>query len=115
MERNLCLKCEDGAYQMENDALNNGEYINCYKELKGYYLDKNDSLYKKVFTLVKYVKKKEIILIIIVLNVILIFLFQLILLIILIVMRIVIIIIILIWKIIIIVLLIHLVQMIIHY
>ena len=34
---------------MENDSSNLGEYINCYKDLKGYYLDNNTLLYKKCY------------------------------------------------------------------
>ena len=34
---------------MENDPSNMGEYINCYNSLTGYYLDKEDSLFKKCF------------------------------------------------------------------
>ena len=46
----LCTKCNDNYYQMENDPLNLGEYFNCYNEIPtGYYLDRNDSLYKKCY------------------------------------------------------------------
>ena len=34
---------------MENDNLNIEHYINCYQNLIGYYLDKNDYSYKKCF------------------------------------------------------------------
>ena len=34
---------------MENDLSNIGEYINCYNKIKGYYLDKKDSLFKKCY------------------------------------------------------------------
>jgi len=34
---------------MENDPLNFREYINCYKEINGYYLDKNKSQFKKCY------------------------------------------------------------------
>jgi hypothetical protein len=34
---------------MENDPSNIGEYINCYKEIYGYYLDKVDLLFKKCY------------------------------------------------------------------
>ena len=44
---NLCTMCNTDYYPKENDPLNLGEYINCYKEPKGYYLDKNDLLFKK--------------------------------------------------------------------
>ena len=46
---NLCTKCNTDYYPKENDHLNLGEYINCYKEPKGYYLDKNDLLFKKCY------------------------------------------------------------------
>ena len=45
----LCTKCNYGYYPIENDNLNIGEYINCYKNPDGYYLDKNESLYKQCF------------------------------------------------------------------
>ena len=45
----LCTKCNIDYYQKENDSSNLGEYINCYKEPKGYYLDYNASLYKKCY------------------------------------------------------------------
>ena len=41
--------CNDNFYKIENDPFNIGEYINCYKEPKGYYLDKNELLYKKCY------------------------------------------------------------------
>ena len=45
----LCTKCNTNYYQKENEDSNIGEYINCYKELKGYYLDKNDCLFRKCY------------------------------------------------------------------
>ena len=39
LRRGLCTKCNDNYYQKENDILNIGEYINCYKDPEGYYLD----------------------------------------------------------------------------
>ena len=47
--KNFCIKCNYNFYPIENDPLNIGEYINCYKEPKGYYLDSKDSLYKKCY------------------------------------------------------------------
>ena len=49
--RDLCIECnvEHGYYPMENDSSNIREYINCYKGLNGYYLDKNELIYKKCF------------------------------------------------------------------
>ena len=49
LNNKLCSKCNDNYYEMENDTSNIGEYINCYKEIKGYYLDKNDYLFKKCY------------------------------------------------------------------
>ena len=48
--KKLCTKCNDYYYKMENDPLNIGEYFNCYNETpEGYYLDKNNSLFKKCY------------------------------------------------------------------
>ena len=49
LNKNLCTKCNNNYYKMESDLLNIGEYINCYKEIKGYYVDKNNSLFKKCY------------------------------------------------------------------
>jgi len=46
---NLCAECNTGYYKIENDPLNIGIYFNCYKEPKGYYLDKEDHVYKKCY------------------------------------------------------------------
>ena len=47
--KNLCDECNINYYQKENDELNIGKYINCYKELDGYYLDLNNSIFKKCY------------------------------------------------------------------
>ena len=49
LNKNLCTKCNIDYYRIENDDSNIGEYINCYKEPEGYYLDKNYSLFKKCY------------------------------------------------------------------
>ena len=51
LNKNLCTKCneDDGYYPMENDNTNLGEYINCYNESEGYYLDTIDKIYRKCF------------------------------------------------------------------
>ena len=49
LNKKLCTQCNDGYYPMEYDSSNLGEYINCYKEPLGYYLDKSDLIYKKCF------------------------------------------------------------------
>ena len=46
---NLCTQCNINYYQKENDTSNFGDNINCYKEIKGYYLDKNELLFKKCY------------------------------------------------------------------
>ena len=45
--KGLCTECNKDYYQKENDSLNIGEYIKCYKEPEGYYLDIN--IYKKCY------------------------------------------------------------------
>jgi surface protein len=47
--KNMCTKCNYNYYEIENDENNIGEYINCYKDPEGYYLDINASLYKKCY------------------------------------------------------------------
>jgi hypothetical protein len=47
--KGLCTKCNNNYYEIENDKNNIGEYINCYKDPEGYYLDIIDSLYKKCY------------------------------------------------------------------
>ena len=49
LKNNLCTKCNIDYYQIENDPSNLGEYINCYKDPAGYYLDTNDNFYKKCY------------------------------------------------------------------
>ena len=47
--KKLCSTCPINFYKMENDNFTIQNYFNCYKEPKGYYLDENDSLYKKCY------------------------------------------------------------------
>jgi len=47
LNKNLCTKCNVNYYPKENDQLNLGEYINCYNNPEGYYLDNN--FYKKCY------------------------------------------------------------------
>ena len=47
--KDLCDKCKIDYFPLENDSSNIGEYINYYKEPKGYYLDIVDKLYKKCY------------------------------------------------------------------
>ena len=45
-----CIKCNENYYTIENNELNEGEYINCYNNnLDGYYFDNIDLLYKKCY------------------------------------------------------------------
>ena len=44
----LCLKCCNGYYEKENDNYSDEDgYVKCYKNPIGFYLDKNESIYKK--------------------------------------------------------------------
>ena len=47
--KDLCNKCNKNFYPMENDPSNIGDYINCYKEINGYYLDENKNLFRKCY------------------------------------------------------------------
>ena len=47
LKKNLFAKCNYNYYQIENDPSNIGEYINCYNNPEGYYLDKNAILHVK--------------------------------------------------------------------
>ena len=47
LSKGLCSKCNINYYPKENDPFNLGEYINCYTEPEGYYLD--NGLYKKCY------------------------------------------------------------------
>ena len=49
LSRKLCEQCNNDYYPMENDVSNIEEYVNCYKDPNGYYLDESDSLYKKCY------------------------------------------------------------------
>ena len=51
MDKNLCLSCETGYYPIYDDLyMNNSPYINCSKSPKGYYLDEENSVYKKCYS-----------------------------------------------------------------
>jgi hypothetical protein len=47
--KNICKKCPDNFYPIENSSLISGEYYECYREPKGYYLGTKNKLYKKCF------------------------------------------------------------------
>jgi len=51
LKYDLCLACnnDEGFYPKENDETNNNSYINCYKNIEGYYLDSKDNIYKKCY------------------------------------------------------------------
>ena len=49
LNQNLCIKCNVDYFQRKNDFINNSEFIDCFKDPKGYYLDKNESIYKKCY------------------------------------------------------------------
>ena len=47
LAQKLCTKCNTDYYPKENDKLNIGEYIKCYQNPEGYYLDNN--IYKQCY------------------------------------------------------------------
>ena len=47
---NICNFCGTDYYKIYNDPTNTNSNYNCYKELEGYYLDKNDFIFKKCYT-----------------------------------------------------------------
>ena len=47
LKNNLCTKCYNNYYPKENDPSNIDEYINCYNNSEGYYLDNN--IFKKCY------------------------------------------------------------------
>ena len=53
LNKNLCTLCNNKYYRKENDPSNIGEYFNCYKKIEGYYLDKDESLFKKCYNTCK--------------------------------------------------------------
>ena len=48
-EKDLCNECNINYYPKENDSSNILNYINCYKKIEGYFLDKDDLIYKKCY------------------------------------------------------------------
>ena len=44
-----CISCANSYYQIYNDPLNKNQFIKCYNNPKGYYLDNDDNLYKKCY------------------------------------------------------------------
>ena len=60
LSKDLCTKCneDNNYYPKENDSINLGEYINCYNESEGYYLDKIDKIYRKCYYSCKTCKVK---------------------------------------------------------
>ena len=48
INNNLCISCNNNYYSKINDNTNIVPYINCYKDLEGYYLDNN--IYKSCYS-----------------------------------------------------------------
>ena len=57
LENDLCISCNENYYPLKDDPSNNGTYINCYQSKEGYYLDKNDSIFKPCFNKCKTCKE----------------------------------------------------------
>ena len=53
LSKKMCISCNDNYYRIFNDSSNIEPYFNCYFEPEGYYLDKNDSFYKKCYSTCK--------------------------------------------------------------
>ena len=49
LNEELCNKLNYNFYPIQNDIINIEQYINCYKNPDGFYLDKDDLIYKKCF------------------------------------------------------------------
>ena len=47
--KHICNFCGEEYYIKYNDSNNNNSYINCYETYEGYYLDKNEFLYKPCY------------------------------------------------------------------
>ena len=49
--KNLCTVCNIniGYYKKENERLNNGKFVECYSNLKGFYLDKDNSIFRQCY------------------------------------------------------------------
>ena len=45
LKKGLCTKCSNDYYSIENDPLNIGEFIKCYKKPEGYYLNDKQCYY----------------------------------------------------------------------
>ena len=52
----MCISCNDGYYQKENDKTNQNGYINCYKEPENYYFE--NKIYKQCYESCKYCTTK---------------------------------------------------------
>ena len=59
LKEDLCIICNNNYYEIENDNYFHIEgFIKCYKNPEGYYLDKNESIYKKCYHTCKECDKK---------------------------------------------------------
>ena len=57
LKEDLCISCNNDYYPKEDDDINNNSFINCYKDLEGYYLDKENNIYKKCYSTCKNCEK----------------------------------------------------------
>ena len=53
LSKKMCISCNENYYRIFNDSSNIEPYFNCYFEPEGYYLDTNDSFYKKCYSTCK--------------------------------------------------------------
>ena len=47
--KKLCTVCNNGYYKKEYDQLNTDKYIECYNNLKGFYLDTKELMYRECY------------------------------------------------------------------
>ena len=57
--KNLCTKCNDDYYQKERNSRNTGKFFDCYKEQSGFYLEKDNSLYRACYHTCETCKERE--------------------------------------------------------
>ena len=57
LKEDLCISCNNDYYPKEDDDINSNSFINCYNELEGYYLDKENKIYRKCYSTCKNCEK----------------------------------------------------------
>ena len=50
LSKGLCIECHPGYYEINYEQFQYGEYVKCYKNPNGFYLDTTDYLYKRYYS-----------------------------------------------------------------